>query len=185
MVRKRDRKYPSETMFGGAEYMKKMTKLIALTLAALMALTSCGGGENGGNNEQTGGEPRTDLVIGIVNEPTALEPSTSAYDAQSNARIVQNVYEGLLCVDDEGEIQPNVAETWEISEDRLTYTFHLRNDVRACLKSSNEDGNEGKRENLSRNIKFAFTIFPKSAEFVEPAEKTLYHPAAWQNDKLV
>jgi len=56
---------------------------------------------------------------------------------------------------------------------------------RACLKSSNEDGNEGKRENLSRNIKFAFTIFPKSAEFVEPAEKTLYHPAAWQNDKLV
>ena len=110
--------------------MKKMTKLIALTLAALMALTSCGGGENGGNNEQTGGEPRTDLVIGIVNEPTALEPSTSAYDAQSNARIVQNVYEGLLCVDDEGEIQPNVAETWEISEDRLTYTFHLRNDVK-------------------------------------------------------
>ena len=57
--------------------------------------------------------------------------------------------------------------------------------VRACLKSSNEDGNEGKRENLSRNIKFAFTIFPKSAEFVEPSEKTLYHPAAWQNDKLV
>ena len=57
--------------------------------------------------------------------------------------------------------------------------------LRACLKSSNEDGNEGKRENLSRNIKFAFTIFPKSAEFVEPAKKTLYHPAAWQNDKLV
>ena len=57
--------------------------------------------------------------------------------------------------------------------------------LRACLKSSNEDGNEGKRENLSRNIKFAFTIFPKSAEFVEPGEKTLYHPAAWQNDKLV
>ena len=57
--------------------------------------------------------------------------------------------------------------------------------LRACLKSSNEDGNEGKRENLSRNIKFAFTISPKSAEFVEPAEKTLYHPAAWQNDKLV
>ena len=57
--------------------------------------------------------------------------------------------------------------------------------VRACLKSSNEDGNEGKRENLSRNKKFAFTIFPKSAELVEPAEKTLYHPAAWQNDKLV
>lgn len=113
--------------------MKRMTKLIALTLAAMMALTSCGGSGNtgsSGNNGQTNGEPRTDLVIGIVNEPTALEPSTSAYDAQSNARIVQNVYEGLLYVDDAGEIQPNVAETWEISEDRLTYIFHLRNDVK-------------------------------------------------------
>ena len=62
---------------------------------------------------------------------------------------------------------------------------YLEAALRACLKSSNEDGNEGKRENLSRNIKFAFTIFPKSAKFAEPSEKTLYHPAAWQNDKLV
>ena len=67
----------------------------------------------------------------------------------------------------------------------LYISYLLIKALRACLKSSNEDGNEGKRENLSRNIKFAFTIFPKSAEFVEPAEKTLYHPAAWQNDKLV
>lgn len=70
-------------------------------------------------------------------------------------------------------------------EGQLLGRWALGISLRACLKSSNEDGNEGKRENLSRNIKFAFTIFPKSAEFVEPAEKTLYHPAAWQNDKLV
>ena len=57
--------------------------------------------------------------------------------------------------------------------------------LRACLKSSNEDGNKGKNENLSRNKEFALTIFPKSAEFVEPAEKTLYHPAARQHNKLV
>ncbi len=38
--------------------------------------------------------------------------------------------------------------------------------LRACLKSSNEDGNEGKRENLSRNIKFAFTIFESAEKFV-------------------
>ena len=57
--------------------------------------------------------------------------------------------------------------------------------VRTCLKSSNEDGNECKIENQSRNKEFALTIFPKSAEFVEPAEKTLYHPAARQHNKLV
>ena len=57
--------------------------------------------------------------------------------------------------------------------------------LRTCLKSSNEDGNECKIENQSRNKEFALTIFRKSAEFVEPTEKTLYHPAARQHNKLV
>jgi len=57
--------------------------------------------------------------------------------------------------------------------------------LRACLKSSNKDGNEGKSKNLSRNKEFAFTIFPKSAEFVKPAKKTLYHPTARQHNKFV
>jgi len=42
--------------------------------------------------------------------------------------------------------------------------------VRTCLKSSNKDGNESKRKNLGRDKGFALTIFPESAEFVEPAE---------------
>ncbi len=86
-----------------------------------------------------------------------------------------------LCVREKRYIGISKEDFRELKSD-LAF---LKSCLRACLKSSNEDGNEGKRENLSRNIKFAFTIFPKSAEFVEPAEKTLYHPAAWQNDKLV
>ena len=57
--------------------------------------------------------------------------------------------------------------------------------LRACLKSSDKDSNEGKSKNLSRNTEFALTIFPKPAEFVEPAEKVFYHPAARQYDKFV
>ena len=57
--------------------------------------------------------------------------------------------------------------------------------LRACLKSSNEDGNECKRKDLGRGKKFTFTIFPKPAEFVAPAEKTLHHPTARQHSKLV
>ena len=112
--------------------MKRFSRLMALTLAAVMLLTSCGGGGGGGGGSSSAntGEPRTDLVIGIINEPTALIPSTAPYDAQSNGRIVDNVYEGLMYVDDDGKIQPNIAESWEISPDGLTYTFHLRNDVK-------------------------------------------------------
>ena len=57
--------------------------------------------------------------------------------------------------------------------------------LRACLKSSNKDGNEGKGEDLSRNKEFTLTVFPEPAEFVEPAEKTLYHPTARQHNKFM
>ncbi|MBE6929593.1 MAG: ABC transporter substrate-binding protein [Ruminococcaceae bacterium] len=106
--------------------MKKFVKLMALLMAAAMLLTGCAGNNQSGNNTAT----RDDLVIGIVNEPTALIPSTAAYDAQSNGRIVDNIYEGLMYVDANGEIQPNIAESWEISPDGMTYTFKLRNDVK-------------------------------------------------------
>ena len=57
--------------------------------------------------------------------------------------------------------------------------------IRDCLKSSNKDGDESKSKDLSRDNKFALTIFPKSAEFIKPAEKTLSHPTARPNNKLV
>lgn len=59
------------------------------------------------------------------------------------------------------------------------------NAVRACLISSDEDGNEGESKNLSRNNEFTLTIFPKPAEFVQPAEKALYHPTTRQHNKSV
>jgi len=107
--------------------MKRFTKFVALILAAALLLTGCSAG---GNTAQSGSTTRDDLVIGIVNEPTALIPSTAAYDAQSNGRIVDNIYEGLMYVDANGDIQPNIAESWEISPDGLTYTFKLRSDVK-------------------------------------------------------
>ena len=57
--------------------------------------------------------------------------------------------------------------------------------VRACLISSDEDGNEGESKNVSRNNEFTLTIFPKPAEFVQPAEKALYHPTTRQYNKSV
>ena len=57
--------------------------------------------------------------------------------------------------------------------------------LRACLESSDENSDECKRKNLSRDKKFAFTIFPKPAEFVEPAKKALHDPTTGQNNKFM
>ena len=44
-------------------------------------------------------------------------------------RIVQALYENLVTYNQEGEIVPEIAKSWTISDDSLTYTFNLRNDL--------------------------------------------------------
>ena len=48
--------------------------------------------------------------------------------------------EGLTRVDAEGKVQPGVAESWETSEDGLTWTFHLRQGVKWVDQNGNEKG---------------------------------------------
>lgn len=69
--------------------------------------------------------------------------------------------------------------------DAVWLCVQSEDNLRACLISSDEDGNEGESKNLSRNNEFTLTIFPKPAEFVQPAEKALYHPTTRQHNKSV
>ncbi len=43
--------------------------------------------------------------------------------------MYMNVFDGLIEVNESGEIEPNLAEDWEISDDGLSYTFHLKKKV--------------------------------------------------------
>lgn len=57
------------------------------------------------------------------------DPNTWDVLATSNAadsEILVNTYDGLAEYDMENQLQPALAESWEVSEDGLTYTFHIR-----------------------------------------------------------
>jgi len=69
------------------------------------------------------------LVYHLSAEPATLNPITSS-DAYAS-RIDGFIYESLLKRDEQTlELVPVLAESWEISQDRLTYTFHLKKDVK-------------------------------------------------------
>lgn len=59
---------------------------------------------------------------------TSLDPAFAKNLA--NIWAVNQLYNGLVQIDDGLNVKPSIAKSWEISEDGLTYTFHLRNDVR-------------------------------------------------------
>ena len=70
-----------------------------------------------------------DLVVGLQQEPTSLDPTADA-TASIDGMLTQNVYESLTIAAENGEVHPNLAKSWEISEDGLTYTFHLNDGVK-------------------------------------------------------
>lgn len=69
-----------------------------------------------------------ELVIGMQQEPTSLDPTADA-TASIDSMMTQNVFESLTTVAENGEVQPNLATSWEVSEDGLTYTFKLAEGV--------------------------------------------------------
>ena len=50
--------------------------------------------------------------------------------SQSDTEITVNCVDGLVQYDNLGTMQPRLADSWEISEDGLTYTFHIREDAK-------------------------------------------------------
>ena len=67
---------------------------------------------------------RADLVILNGAEPESIDPAVVT--GQLESRICYALFEGLLRFDRFGEPQPGLAESWNLSSDGKTYTFHLR-----------------------------------------------------------
>jgi peptide/nickel transport system substrate-binding protein len=74
--------------------------------------------------------PRTDITIGIQLEPTNLDPTTGGAAAAIRTVTDLNIFNGLTKIDKDGATQPDLATSWDISPDGLTYTFHLKTDVK-------------------------------------------------------
>ncbi|MGN1344041.1 MAG: ABC transporter substrate-binding protein [Traorella sp.] len=97
-----------------------MKKLLKAGLALLMAcsLAACGK-ENGGEEAQKGGT----YIIATSGEPNTLNPDT--YSDDYNYEIMQNIFSRIVKLNNNYEVLPDLAETWDITDGACTYTFHL------------------------------------------------------------
>lgn len=65
-----------------------------------------------------------DLTYVVNNESATYDPGLTSETFA--APIIGNTFEGLVRFNKDGAVEPAMAESWEISDDGLTYTFHLR-----------------------------------------------------------
>lgn len=97
-----------------------LVKAIALMLGLTLGFGL--GGCTTGNPAST--NPTRTLKVGATLEPASMDAwhNTAAAIPQV---LLYNVYETLVKVDADGQIKPLLAQAWEVSPDRLTYSFHL------------------------------------------------------------
>ena len=125
--------------------MKKRT-LSLLVAAAITAgcLAGCGGGTTGtttaagtgGTNgaqadagaSQDSASGKDSLVIAMASDILSMDPYK--YDEGPTNQVMLHIYEAMLMQDADMKFQPCLAESWETSDDGLTWTFHLREGVK-------------------------------------------------------
>ncbi len=103
---------------------KQLVIIVALFLVVSLSVAGCTFG-----NTNTGVLPSGLGTLNINDSgPVTLDPAGAA-EVGSASYIVQ-IFTGLVRLDENLEIAPDIAERWEKSADGKTYTFYLRQDVK-------------------------------------------------------
>jgi oligopeptide transport system substrate-binding protein len=71
--------------------------------------------------------PRETALVLNAGEPTTLDPALTHAGASG---LMADLFSGLVRMDPNLEIQPDLAQRWEVSPNGLTYTFYLRSEAR-------------------------------------------------------
>ena len=94
--------------------MKKI--LMTMLLLVTMIITGCGGSDSAGGNSK--------LSVMLGSNIVSLD-SAQATDSAS-FEVIADCIDGLMQLDSDGKAIPAIAESYDVSEDGKTYTFHLR-----------------------------------------------------------
>lgn len=87
----------------------------AASVTCLAMLVGCGSGGSAGANE---------ITINLGAEPPEMDSILTTSSGSMN--VLRHCVEGLVSLDANDEALPGMAESWDVSEDQKTYTFHLR-----------------------------------------------------------
>lgn len=151
-------------------FSKKRALLASAAAVAIAALAACSGGSSDTEPSSTGSGDGTMERAGTLTLGTIAAPATfSAQDAEwANASpYMQAVYDTLLRAEPDGTISANLATDWEWSEDRLTLTLQLRDDVVFT------DGTAFDADVAAQNVlRFRDGVSPNASNLINVADAT-------------
>lgn len=117
---------------------KKVLATAGVLLLSTLVLAACGGKKDSDSSTGTSGESK---LVNTYNYVFASDANSFDYVfsmRQTNSDIYTNLVDGLMENDQYGNVIPALAESYEVSDDGLTYTYHIRQGVKWVDYEGNE-----------------------------------------------
>ena len=99
-----------------------MKRILIVFLMMFLVIISCT------KKSETSTESVPSISINLGPEPKTMDPTLNSINVVSS--YILHAFEGLTKIDSNNNVRPGMAETWEISDDGLVYTFHIRNNAK-------------------------------------------------------
>lgn len=151
--------------------MKKSAKLLALVLALVLMASLFAGCSSGGTaataqpsaGASSAPEYADTLIFAQGADPRGLDPAL--VDDGESSKVIVNIYEGLLkYAKDSTALEPCLAESWDVSDDGLEYTFYLRKGVK--FQDGTDFNADAVKVNIERQMAGNATAEMTYADFV-------------------
>ena len=104
----------------------KLKKLCAVVLAATLATSLFIGCGNNSSSNGSSSSSNQNLIFNVGADPKTMDPTLN--NASEAGTMILNAFEGLMVLDENDKPKEAAAESYEVSEDKLVYTFKLRQD---------------------------------------------------------
>ena len=103
---------------------------VAMLIAGVLATSACSPSNSDSGNSTGNGSGASDakVTLGVTAAPRSLDPAQ--LDGGTQAYVWGSIYDTLLYLDNDGKLQPNAVREWKYSDDALTLTLKLRDDLK-------------------------------------------------------
>lgn len=145
-----------------------MKKILSIVISAILIVTlfsGCGS---------------KDVSIDFI---YPFDANVNSYDPQVASTsdeflIIENTFEGLIRINDDGTVVPGMSDKWEISDDGLTYKFHIRKGMKWDINTEKYTSGENKgkfKDSRLQMLGYEFNPDITANDFVFALRRAAYY----------
>lgn len=145
--------------------MKKILSIIISAILIITLFSGCGGKE-----------ASIDFIYPFDANVNSYDPQVAS--TSDEFLIIENTFEGLIRINDDGTVVPGMSDKWEISDDGLTYKFHIRKGMKWDINTEKYTSGENKgkfKDSRLQMLGYEFNPDITANDFVFALRRAAYY----------